>query len=240
MSAATLEPRSGLSCGCDSHRKAKRPVTVACKRDGRHETTLLPDEGKCRGVVYFPCGAAMDACRCACHKPPPSGGATSEPRVCVRCTKPILAIEGCTRTGEGWAHLKCRGPISGGAVGDIEERRAEYEWDGAPRGVCVVCGMFYEENVSHAGKDAPDSRPKHRFKTAPSGAAVDDGATPRTHEENVAWLDALRRRERAYGPLLAACKAFLYAHPSDRVGHWPCDCWDKLRDAIRQAQEGGA
>jgi hypothetical protein len=127
-----------------------------------------------------------------CHKPPPSGG-QGEPRLpddpfCPCCGYMVLteAVVLYGRRAHPWCaqhyvQTEARAELASSvaAVGDIEERRAEYEWDGAPRGVCVVCGMFYEENVSHAGKDAPDSRPKHRFKTAPSGAAVDDGATPR-------------------------------------------------------------
>lgn len=48
---------------------------------------------------------------------------------------------------------------------DIELRRAEYEWSGAPRGICTVCQMFYEENVEHEGKDDLGHVTKHRFTT---------------------------------------------------------------------------
>jgi hypothetical protein len=64
------------------------------------------------------------------------------------------------------------------------------------------------------------------------------GAAP-TEAEMTANAALIVAAVNSHGPLLAACKAFLDAHPSDRVGHWPCDCWDKLRDAIALA-EGGA
>ena len=163
--------------------------------------------------------------------------ATLPPRVCVRCTKPILAIEGCTRAGEGWAHLKCRGPVSGGAVGDIEERCAEYEWDGAPRGVCVVCGMFYEENVSHAGKDAPDLRPKHRFKAAPSGGG---GGMKKLRRSDISEVENA-------GELFEDLCQRMVDYLSDRSEKWRdsdagiayqawLDSYERVRDAIGELQ----
>ena len=78
-----------------------------------------------------------------------------------------------------------------------------------------------------------------------TGGAVDDGATPRTHEENVAWLNAFLRRERTYGPLLAACKTARHAFDCDGFGRGNRSCKtcdaaeDQLNDAIALA-EGGA
>ena len=59
-----------------------------------------------------------------------------------------------------------------------EERRAEYEWAGAPKGICTVCRQFYEENVDHVGKDSRIPVEQHRFTTSvppPAVAGTGDG-----------------------------------------------------------------
>lgn len=63
----------------------------------------------------------------------------------------------------------------------LEERRAKYEWEGAPKGICVHCGCFYEESIRHMGKDVPAALgpiTRHTFESATKG---DDMTNPTDH-----------------------------------------------------------
>jgi hypothetical protein len=222
MSAATLEPR----CICrdaaaklaDAADKAMYAIDAVRKR--RQPIRTMADARNWLAAKAYAYRVAADAC--VCHKPPPSGGATSETRVCVRCKKPILAIEGCTRAGEGWAHLKCRGPISGGAVDDGATprpwKRGTPEWGKVPIWACDADGQWRRV------------------------AQTDDLYDNFPYEANAALIVAAVN---SHGALLAACKAARHAFDCDGFGRGnrSCKTCDAAEDQVNAAialAEGGA